>query len=258
MRVIGYVRVSTQEQASTGVSLDVQAQKLRKYCELHELTLLRIEADEGVSAKTLDRPGLTAALDMLRTGEAAGLLVAKLDRLSRSVADWDKLITGFFGEAAEAKSQLFSVADSIDTRTAAGRLVLNVLMSVAQWERETIAERVREAMAHQKSRGHRVGQIPYGRRLVNPTDPEDTRMENHPEERRAIAAIVRMRRFGFSLRQIAQAMTETETPTKSGRPRWSAGSVRSILARYKNGPNSDAGPELDPLEIPVPLADPAA
>lgn len=259
MKVVGYVRVSTQEQASTGVSLDVQAEKLRLYCRLHNLELVGVEADEGVSAKNLLRPGLARALDQLRAGAVAGLVVAKLDRLSRSVADWDKLIREFFGE--RAGSQLFSVADSIDTRTAAGRLVLNVLMSVAQWERETIAERVREAMAYQKARGHRVGQVPYGRRLVNPDDPDDTRMEDVLTERQTIAFILRLHRNGFSLRHAAATLTELKIPTKTGRPVWTAGSIRSILARYKkDAPNQNAGrdAELELLEVPEPRADPAA
>ena len=119
MRVVGYVRVSTEEQASGGVSLDVQAEKLRLYCQLHGLTLLEVIADEGRSGKDLDRPGLRRALELLREGAAEGVVVAKLDRLSRSVADWNALIVEFFGE--RAGNQLFSVADSIDTRTAAGR-----------------------------------------------------------------------------------------------------------------------------------------
>ena len=83
-----------------------------------------------------------------------------MDRLSRSVVDWNDLIDGYFGE--KAGKQLFSVADSIDTRTAAGRLVLNVLMSVAQWERETIGERTTAAMQYKRSKNERVGKVPFG------------------------------------------------------------------------------------------------
>ena len=140
-KVVGYVRVSTDEQANEGVSLDAQRGKLAQYADLHDLDLVATEADAGVSAKTLDRPGLRVALYRLASGEAAGLLIAKLDRLSRSVSDWNRLIEAYFGPVAG--KELFSVADSIDTRTAAGRMVLNILMSVAQWEREAIAERTR-------------------------------------------------------------------------------------------------------------------
>jgi site-specific DNA recombinase len=94
------------------------------------------------------------------------------------VGDWQALILRYFGD--QAGKRLMSVADSIDTRTAAGRMVLNVMMTMAQWERETIVERTRGAMAFKRSRGERVGAVPFGfdvaadgRQLEpNPTDPE--------------------------------------------------------------------------------------
>ncbi len=82
---IGYVQVSTHEQASEGVSLDAQRDRLRAYCKLNSIKLIDIKADEGYSGSTLDRPGLQAALQMIRRGRANTLLVAKLDRLSRSL-----------------------------------------------------------------------------------------------------------------------------------------------------------------------------
>ena len=102
---------------------------------------------------------------MIRSGKASGLVIAKLDRLSRSVVDWNTLIDGYFGE--KAGKQIFSVADSIDTRTAAGRLVLNVLMSVAQWERETIGERTKDALQHKIRNGERCGKVRFGFRLAD-------------------------------------------------------------------------------------------
>src|SRR3954469_45725 len=97
MRVIGYIRVSTEEQASEGVSLDAQRCKLEAYAKLYELDLVAVEVDAGVSAKTLERPGLRSALARLARGDVEGLLIAKLDRLSRSVADWNALIEAHFG-----------------------------------------------------------------------------------------------------------------------------------------------------------------
>ena len=229
MDVDGYVRVSTEEQARGGVSIEVQTAKVRMYCELHGLTLREIIADEGRSGKDLDRPGLRRALERLRSGESEGVVVAKLDRLSRSVADWNALIVEFFGE--RAGRQLFSIGDSIDTRTAAGRLVLNVLMSVAQWERETIAERVYDAMQYVKKIGNRAGQIPYGRRLANPGDPDDTRLEDVPEEVATVALMLELRRGGWSLGRIARHLTERGAPTKSGATTWSKSSVHAILRR---------------------------
>jgi site-specific DNA recombinase len=157
---VGYIRVSTDKQADHGVSLDAQKAKLEAYATLYELTLVDIIVDAGVSAKTLDRPGLARALAMLDKGQANALLVAKLDRLTRSVKDLGSLVEDYF---SSDKITLLSVADNIDTRTAAGCLVLNVLGSVAQWERETIGERTTEALDHKRTRGEKLGgDVPYG------------------------------------------------------------------------------------------------
>ena len=88
---VGYIRVSTDKQADHGVSLDAQKAKLEAYATLYELTLVDIIVDAGVSAKTLDRPGLARALAMLDKGQANASPVAKLDRLTRSVKDLDSL-----------------------------------------------------------------------------------------------------------------------------------------------------------------------
>ena len=89
---IGYVRVSTQEQATEGVSLDAQRDRLTAYCKLHAIKLIDIKADDGIWGSTLERPGLQAGLQMLRRGRANTLIVAKLDRLSRSRRDVCSLV----------------------------------------------------------------------------------------------------------------------------------------------------------------------
>ena len=161
MKAIGYIRVSTDEQAREGISLAAQEAKIRAYCDLYDLDLVRVVVDAGVSAKTLHRPGLGEALAALDGGEAEALVIAKLDRLTRSVADWGTLIDRYFAK----RCALLSVADQIDTRTAAGRLVLNVLVSVAQWEREAIGERTVAALAHKKTLGEHVGAPAFGYRV---------------------------------------------------------------------------------------------
>ncbi len=98
MNVIGYCRVSTEEQAANGQSLDAQRAKVEGYAKLYDLELVGVIVDAGVSAKSLNRPGLQEALAKLRKGEAEGLVICKLDRLTRSVSDWQELIDGYFGE----------------------------------------------------------------------------------------------------------------------------------------------------------------
>jgi site-specific DNA recombinase len=225
MRVIGYTRVSTDEQATHGVSLDAQKAKLNAYAALYGLEIVETIEDAGQSAKSLKRPGLQRALEMLWAGKADGLLIAKLDRLSRSVKDWNGLIDRYFGE--RAGRQLFSVADSIDTRSAAGRLVLNVLMSVGQWEREAIGERTRDALAHKRSKGQRVsGRIPFGYLLAD----DGVALVEDPAEQSILRDISELRSAGHSFRKIADALNDQGVPTKEG-GKWVHTTIRGILSR---------------------------
>jgi site-specific DNA recombinase len=225
MRVVGYVRVSTEEQASEGVSLEAQRCKLEAYARLYELDLVAVEVDAGVSAKSLSRPGLAAAFGRLDRGDVEGLIVAKLDRLSRSVADWNGLIDRYFGDRAGRK--LFSVGDSVDTRTASGRMVLNMLMTIAQWERETICERTRDAMAYKRARSQWLGQTPFGFDLV----AEGKTLVANPRELEVLADVRRWRAEGWPLRKIAAELTRLEVPTKNGRKAWNHATVADILKR---------------------------
>lgn len=225
LRVLGYIRVSTEEQAEDGVSLDAQRAKIIAYCDLYELELIEIIEDAGESAKSLKRAGLRAVLARLRGGEAQGLVIAKLDRLSRSVVDWNTLIDGWFGE--RAGKQLFSVADSIDTRTAAGRLVLNVLMSVAQWERETIGERTHDALQHKRRQGERVGAVPFGYDLA----ADGVGLVPNAGEQAVLARIAELRALGRSSRQIAAELSRQGFATKQGKTQWQHTSVERILKR---------------------------
>ena len=113
MKIVAYCRVSTIEQAEYGISLEAQAAKLAAYAQLFELEVVETITDAGESAKSLNRPGLKRALAMLRRGEADGLAVTKLDRLTRSIGDWQTLIREHFSE--RAGKQLISLSDSIDT-----------------------------------------------------------------------------------------------------------------------------------------------
>lgn len=226
-KVVGYVRVSTEHQADGGVSLEAQRAKLEAYALALDLDLVAIVEDAGASAKTLNRPGLRNALAMLDTGEADALLVVKLDRLTRSVRDLGELVERYFA----ARCSLLSVSDSIDTRTAAGRLVLNVLTSVAQWEREATGERTKDALAHLRAEGVRLGGEGLGWRRGDSTDTEGRRIvEDVASEVETARRIFELRNEGKSLRDIAAALTSEGHTTKRGGT-WAAETVRKVLAR---------------------------
>ena len=149
-RVIGYTRVSTDRQAEQGCSLEAQEEKIREYAKVYDLEVVEVITDAGASAKTLDRLGLQRALAMLKRGEADALVVTKLDRLTRRVVNLGELVEKYF---VSGRWALMSVGEQIDTRSAGGRLVLNVLVSVAQWEREAIGERTSTALLVDQSSG---------------------------------------------------------------------------------------------------------
>src|SRR6266849_3386633 len=209
-RAVAYLRVSTEKQADKGVSLEAQRAKVEAYAQLYELELVEVVIDAGASAKTLDRPGLQRALQMLRTGQAEALLVVKLDRLTRSVVHLGQLVEDYF---AEGKWALLSVGEQIDTRSAAGRLVLNVLASASQREREASGERSSAAMQHLRSNGaYTGGRPPYGYRLG-----PDGRIELEPVEASVRERARSLRAMGRSLREIAQELAAKGFLSRVGR-----------------------------------------
>ena len=224
-RVIGYVRVSTEQQADSGISLEAQQKKLDLYSQLHELALVQTIVDSGVSAKTLERPGLQRALALLQDGEADGLLVAKLDRLTRSVRDLGQLIDRYFGE--RRGHALLSVSEQIDTRSAGGRLVLNVLASVSQWEREAIGERTQTALQYLRSKGRCVSRFaPYGF-----TKTPAGALERVEDEQAVIDEANRLRRQGLSLRAVARRLWDAGHRSRRGTPFGPGQVLQMVTAR---------------------------
>lgn len=162
---------------------------------------------ESGSAKSLEREGLQRVLKRLQAGEAEAMIVVKLDRLTRSVADLGRLVEGYF-----QKHALLSVSEQIDTRSAAGRLVLNVLASVSQWEREAIGERTSVAMQYMKQSGQYTGgQPPYGYSL------ESGQLVISESEQRVLGIVRQYREKGLSLRSIANILAERGIRSRSGK-----------------------------------------
>lgn len=204
MRVIGYLRVSTREQADSGLGLDAQrraieAEARRRGWEVDWY------ADEGRSAATLDRPGLRVALQALRRGKAEALVVAKLDRLSRSVSDFAEIL-----DVARRQRWAVVVLDlGVDTTTTAGELVANVMAAVAQWERRVIGQRTADAMAEAKARGVRIG-----------------RERAIPDE--VARRILAERADGATYAAIAAGLDADCIPTPGGGGRWHGSTVRRL------------------------------
>lgn len=210
-RVVAYCRVSTDKQADAGVSLEDQQAKVRAFCQLHDLVLVKVLVDAGVSAKDLNRPSLNETLAMLTNGQADALLVTKLDRLTRSVSDLGTLVENYFASGSKA---LISVSENIDTRSAAGRLVLNVLGSVSQWEREAIGERTSSAMRHMSESNLYTG----GRCKFGFSVGEGGRLVANDDEQRTIETIRSLRSQGLTFRSVAAELTKQGVVSRTGKP----------------------------------------
>jgi DNA invertase Pin-like site-specific DNA recombinase len=205
-RVVGYIRVSTEEQQASGAGLAAQRQAIVVECERRGWHLLDVIEDAGYSAKDLKRPGVRIALELLREGGADALVVAKLDRLSRSMLDFASIM-------ASAQKQgwaLVALDCAVDTTTPAGEAMANVLATFAQFERRLISQRTKDALAIKKAQGVRLGRP---RRL--------------PHE--VVQRVLFERGEGMTLSAIANALTDDEVPTAQGGKRWYASTVRAVL-----------------------------
>lgn len=205
-RVIGYARVSTDEQADSRGGLDAQRAAIERECKHRGWQLVEMVEDAGFSGRNTKRPGLTRVLEMLRAGDVEGLVVAKLDRLSRSVVDFGGLL-----KASRDQRWFLTALDyGLDTTTANGKLVAQILMSVAEWEREVIGERTRVALAAKRDQGVRLGR---------PSTVPAT----------VARRIRRARKDGASLRVIAERLNSDGVPTAQGGAKWHASTVRFVL-----------------------------
>lgn len=218
MKAVGYIRVSTQGQVDDGVSLAMQRAKLDAWASLHDATFIAVYTDEGVSGKnTTARPGLLQALATAKR-ERAALVVYSLSRLSRSTLDTLRIA----GELERAGSDLVVIAEQVDTSSPAGRVIFRVLAALAEFEREQLGERTRQAMQHMKAQGRVVGAIPHGyQRDGENIIPKET-------EQRILRAVTELRNKGMSLRAIADELTARGAFNRGGRP-FHPQSVRAML-----------------------------
>jgi site-specific DNA recombinase len=223
--VIGYARVSTDGQAQDGQSLDAQVAKIRAWGTLKDITVDDTIVDAGASAKNLDRPAVARLLALVDAGRVGVVIVSKLDRLTRSVRDLADLLERF----DRRDVSLVSVDESLDTQSAAGRLVLNIMASVSQWEREAIGERTAAVLAHKRTRGERIsGALPFGYALA----ADGVRLVPHPDEQRALVELRELRASGLTLRAVADTLNRRGHRLRSGRP-WTVNRVFALAKEQR-------------------------
>lgn len=204
-KAVGYIRVSTQMQVDSGVSLEDQEARMHTFANLREFELVGIERDEGISGKTTERPGLQKALRLVERGTVQALIVPKLDRFTRSLRDLIDLVEQYFSKGDRF---LVSMDGQIDTMSAQGRFQLHLFGALAQLERETTSERVTAAMLHKKRQLQYCGGLPpYGYRLLD----DGKMLKEIPREQEVINVVVRLREEGLSFKRIADVLNEAHT-----------------------------------------------
>jgi DNA invertase Pin-like site-specific DNA recombinase len=207
-RVIGYVRVSTDDQNDSGAGLAAQRKAIEAKVASKGWQLVRIAKDVASGKSLNGRHDLKAALAELKAHKADALLTAKLDRLSRSVPDFGSLL-----ETARKQGWHVVMLDlELDTSTPMGEAMANMAMTFAQFERRMIGLRTKEALAVKRAQGVRLGR----ERMIAPT-----------LERR----IRQMRQRRLSYEAIAARLTSDGIATPTGRSEWSWQTVAQVVNR---------------------------
>jgi DNA invertase Pin-like site-specific DNA recombinase len=208
LKVVGYVRVSTGEQADSGAGLEAQRQALQAEAERRGLQLVHVFEDAAASGKSMNgRPGLLEALEAVEDGRAQALVVSKLDRLSRSLLDF----AGLMERARKGGWSLVALDLGVDTSTPSGEMMASVLATFAQFERRLIGQRTRDALAVKREQGVVLGR---------------------PREmcERTVERIQELREVGMSNSEIARQLNAENVPTATGRGRWHPPGVARALS----------------------------
>lgn len=212
LRVVGYVRVSTDEQLDSGAGLEAQRRAIREECKRRGWHLAELFEDAASGRAIAGRTGLKAALTALDGHVAAALVVAKLDRLSRSLLDFAALM-----EQSRRKGWALVALDlGVDTTTPSGEMMASVLAVFAQFERRLIGQRTREALAVKREQGVRLGRP----RVVSTT---------------TVAEIQRLRSHGKSLAAIADRLNLGRRETAHGGRRWYVSTIQAVLRSRSTG-----------------------
>jgi len=222
-KAVCYVRVSTMEQATQGVSLEAQEEKLIAYCKMYGLEIVKIIKEEGISAtKPLkDRPGGKELMGLVNSRKVNNVVALKLDRLFRNAEDalhvtrdWDS--KGVSLHLVDMGGQV------INTKTAIGRFFLNMMAGFAELERNMIAERTAMALEHKKRNLEPYAPTPLGYTRINDT------LKKNDEEWEIVNLIFQLRSEKISYAKIAEELNNRGIPGKRG-GKWYGSTVRYVF-----------------------------
>jgi site-specific DNA recombinase len=217
LKAIGYIRVSTSEQATEGVSLDAQRTKIAAWAIANDYELVGVYEDAGITGTSLDkRPGLKEAI--AQTGKGMALVAYSISRIARSTRDMLQIADQIQSKGAD----VVSLTEKIDTTTAAGKMVFRMLAVLSEFERDVIAERTSGALAHKKAKKEVYSPVPLGFEAC------DGHLLPSAAEAEVIAKIRVMRSDGCSLRHIATRLNEEGIAGKKG-GKFHASTIKAVL-----------------------------
>jgi len=223
-RAVGYVRVSTDEQAKNGLSLEGQRERIEAYTRMRGIELVEVITDAGVSGGVplTDRPGGRRVAELVKCQEIDSVVVVKLDRAFRNTVDCLSVASEW--EKREVGLHILDLGgNAVDTQSASGRFVLTVLAGVAEMERMQIKERCDVGRAQARKKGKPLSKaVPYGFQNKNGRLVPDTK------EQATARKMKRLRERGLSLRKIAELLNREGVQTKHG-ARWKAVQVSRAL-----------------------------
>jgi site-specific DNA recombinase len=219
-QAIGYIRVSTERQASEGASLEAQQAKIEQWCLANGYELVSVFKDEGISGKRMDtRQGLQDALATIKKGNA--FVFYSMSRVARSTKDMlsiGDLIT-------KKRADMVSVIEDFDTTSASGKLMFQMLAVLAEFERNLVGERTASVLQNKKAnRQVYTNQTPYGFKAVN------GRLEQVKQEVKVVAEIQQARAKGQTLQAIADNLNSRGIPTKTNK-QWQPATIHLLLQR---------------------------
>lgn len=223
MNGIGYIRVSSEQQAESGAGMAAQRAAVEAFAKRQGITITAIHADEAISgaAGLDDRPGLAAAIGSLRRGDV--LVIPKRDRLGR-----DMMTTLTIERAVQKRGATILSADGVGNgEEAADKFMRSVIDAAAAFERDLIRARTKAALAAKRKAGQRTGSIPFGFELAD----DGVNLIPVPAEQEVISKIVSCREAGMSLREIARVLNDAKVANKRGGKQWQSETVRCVIRR---------------------------
>ena len=217
-----YLRVSTEEQAKEGFSINAQKEKLTSYANINDWEIYDFYIDDGISGKNItDRPSVNRLIEDVKSGKVNNVLIYKLDRLTRSVKDLINLIELF----EQHNCSFNSVTEKLDTSNAVGRMFIKIIGIFAEFERENLAERVSFGYEQKTREGNYTNTngvngydyiVGTGELVVNEVEKD------------IVNRIFDLYLEGTSMLKIAKKFNQEQVPTKRGGD-WSQATIKSIL-----------------------------